>query len=179
MGQLQIYLAHGASGGVETMRPWIDALRARGFDAHAVGLPKGTAERALSVYRALLVGDGRPANASPRATVIGGHSFGGRVASMLATELPLAGLILLSYPLHRPGHPEQRRTEHWDSIKCPTLLLSGEADPFARIELLRAATQELADAELVTYPRVGHGLLPVLDDAVNRIADFVARLDPR
>jgi predicted alpha/beta-hydrolase family hydrolase len=175
---VRIYLAHGASGGVETMRPWIEALRARGLDAHAVGLPRGTAERALPVYRALVAGDGRPPSAS-RTTVIGGHSFGGRVSSMLAAELPLAGLILLSYPLHRPGHPEQRRTEHWDSIKCPTLLLSGEADPFARIEVLRAAAQELADAELVTYPRVGHGLLPVLDDAVARIADFAARLDPR
>lgn len=160
------------------MQPWIEALRARGLDAHAVGLPRGTAERALPVYRALVVGDGRPPSAS-RTTVIGGHSFGGRVASMLAAELPLAGLILLSYPLHRPGHPEQRRTEHWDSIKCPTLLLSGEADPFARIELLRAATQELVDSELTTYPGVGHGLMPVLGDAVARIADFVARLDPR
>lgn len=173
---MRIYLAHGASGGVETMRPWIEALRARGLDAHAVGLPRGTAERALPVYRALVVGDGEPATLS--AAVIGGHSFGGRVASMLAAELPLAGLVMLSYPLHRPGHPEQRRTEHWHSIKCPTLLLSGEADPFARIEVLRAATKELADAELVTYPRVGHGLLPVVEDAVARIADFVARLDP-
>ena len=85
-------------------------------------------------------------------------------------------MVLLSYPLHRPGHPEQLRTEHWPRIACPVLLLSGEADPFARLELLRREVGRLSAAELVTYPRVGHGLAPVLDDALDRIAAFVARL---
>jgi predicted alpha/beta-hydrolase family hydrolase len=168
---VRVYLAHGASGGVETMEPWIEALRERNVDAHAVALPRGTAARALPVYQALLAGDAAISDA-----VIGGHSFGGRVASLLAAAQRVGGLVLLSYPLHRPGHPEQLRVEHWERIDCPTLLLSGEADPFARLEQLRSSMQELENAELVTYPGVGHGLRPVLEDAVNRIAEFVARV---
>src|SRR5213596_2756142 len=48
-------------------------------------------------------------------------------------------------------------------IACPVLLLSGESDPFARLELLRASVRLLPQAELVTFPGVGHGLLPVVD----------------
>ena len=111
--------------------------------------------------------------------VIGGHSYGGRVASMLAaSDQPgmVAGLVLLSYPLHRPGHPDEQRTEHWPSITCPVLLLSGESDPFARFELLREATRLLANAELIGYPHVGHGLAPVLEDAMDHVAAFVRGL---
>jgi len=56
------------------------------------------------------------------------------------------------------------------------LLLSGEADPFAKIELLREAVTRLAHSELVTYPGVRHGIGPVLDDALDRIAAWVSRL---
>ena len=171
---MRVYLAHGASGGVETVQPWVKALAARGLEARAVGLPRSSAERALPVYRELIETDAR-ANGSNATTdfVIGGHSFGGRVASMLAAEQPLRGLVLLSYPLHRPGHSERLRTEHWPQIGCPVLLLSGESDPFARIELMRAAVKALPSASLLTYPRVGHGLTPVRDEAADRIAEFV------
>jgi pimeloyl-ACP methyl ester carboxylesterase len=56
-------------------------------------------------------------------------------------------------------------------------LLSGEADPFARVELLRKAVKRLPHAELVTYPRLGHTLKPVLDDVLDRTAAFL-RQDP-
>ena len=88
----------------------------------------------------------------------------------------IAGLVLLSYPLHRPGRPEDQRTEHWPQIRCPVLLLSGESDPFAREDLLRQATHLLPDARLVMYRRVGHGLAPVLDDALDQVAAFVQEL---
>ena len=89
----------------------------------------------------------------------------------------IGGLVLFSYPLHRPGGPEiGARSAHFANIHCPVLLLSGEADPFARIDLLREAVKMLPNAELVTYPRLGHGLLPVLDDALDRTARFLAAL---
>jgi predicted alpha/beta-hydrolase family hydrolase len=166
---MQVILAHGASGTSASMRPHIDGLRARGIDAAAIDLPKRKAEAAVPAYRQAL----------PDATklVIGGHSYGGRVASLLAADQELAGLVLLSYPLHRPGHPEWKpRTEHWPRISCPVLLLSGEADPFARLELLRESVSRLRHAELVTYPRQRHGLGAVLDDALDRIALFVGGL---
>jgi predicted alpha/beta-hydrolase family hydrolase len=152
------------------MRPWIAGLAERGFEARYVPLPKGKAERALPVYR-----DAVPADSD---TVIGGQSFGGRVASLLAAEDPPAGLVLLCYPLHRPGHPETatERTAHWPPIACPVLLLSGESDPFARIELLREAVERLPSATLVTYPGIGHGLSRVRDDALDRIAAWLSGL---
>ncbi|MBJ7610010.1 MAG: dienelactone hydrolase family protein [Candidatus Dormibacteraeota bacterium] len=169
---LPVLLGHGASGSAASMRPHVDGLKPHGVQATAIDLPHGTAERAVPVFRQRLVELNRPA-------VIGGQSFGGRVASMLAaadgTDL-VAGLVLLSYPLHRPGHPDEQRTEHWPHIRCPVLLLTGGADPFAGIALMEAALPALANVEMVVYPRAGHGLRGVLDDALERIAAFVTRV---
>ena len=108
---------------------------------------------------------------------VGGHSYGGRVASLAAAEpdAPYAALVLFSYPLHPPGAPERTdaRIAHWPDIRCPVLLLSGESDPFAKIDLLRASVAKLPHAELVTYPRLGHTLKPVLEDALDRAAAFL------
>ena len=93
----------------------------------------------MQLFRELVAG--RPGS------IVGGHSYGGRVASMVAAEGGVAGVVLFSYPLHRPGHPEELRISHWGSIECPVLLLSGEADPFARIELLQASIGRIASAE--------------------------------
>ena len=152
------------------MKPFVNGLRKRGIDATAIDLPKRKAEDAVPAFH--LVVPSKPDVA------VGGHSFGGRVASLAAAELdaPYAALILFSYPLHPPGKPEntQARVAHWPAIRCPVLLLSGESDPFARIELLRAAVPLLADAELHTYPKLGHTLKPVLNDALDRAAAFLA-----
>ncbi|HEV7679645.1 MAG TPA: alpha/beta family hydrolase [Candidatus Dormibacteraeota bacterium] len=166
-----VILGHGASGTAASMRPHVTGLEKRGVAARAIDLPKGRAERAMPVFAAAV----DEAGGGDR-TVIGGHSFGGRVASMLAAEREVLGLVLLSYPLHRPGHPEDLRVEHWPRIACPVLLLSGESDPFARAELLRENLPLLRDATLHTYPGVQHGLGPVLDDALDRVAEFVRSL---
>jgi predicted alpha/beta-hydrolase family hydrolase len=158
------------------MRPHVEGLGRRGIEATAVQLPRRRAEDAVDAYLAQ-VADGVP-------LVIGGHSYGGRVASLLAargTDLGhgrrIAGLVLFSYPLHRPGAPDvDQRSLHFPAIDCPVLLLSGESDPFARIDLLRIAVSRLRDAELVSWPRLGHGLAPVLDDALDRVARFVRGL---
>ena len=112
---------------------------------------------------------------------MGGHSFGGRVASLAAADACDAGrppiaLVLLSYPLHPPGRQDNwdARTAHWPRLTCPVILLSGNSDPFAGPALLRRAVAErLPAAELVTYPRQGHGLAAVLEDALDRVAAFV------
>ncbi len=164
---LRLVLGHGASGTAQSMRPHVEGLRARGVDAVAIDLPKGNAEKAVRVFEALASG----------ADAVGGHSYGGRVASLVASRRRFAALVLFSYPLHRPGHSDwESRTAHWPDIHCPVLLLSGESDPFARIELLRLAVRRLPQAELVTYPKVGHGITPVLEDALDRVAAFVGAL---
>jgi len=155
------------------MAPHVAGLRARGFEAHAVQLPRGRAEAAVATYRL-----GVPPSSG---AVIGGHSFGGRVASLLAADGGYAALILLSYPLHPPGATERsdERTAHWPRINCPVLLLSGDRDPFARISLLRQAAERLPAGRLVIYPGIGHGVGPVLDQALDEVAAFVRSLRPR
>ena len=157
------------------MAPFVTGLRARGIEATAIDLPKRKAEEAVPAFHLVV-----PSAAD---VVVGGHSFGGRVASLAAAEAdaPFAALILFSYPLHPPGRPEntQARVAHWPSISCPVLLLSGEADHFARIELLRSAVRLLPNAQLHTYPKLGHGLKPVLEDALDRTAAFLRALAPR
>jgi len=170
-----VILGHGASGTAATMRPHVDGLRRRGIEAEAIDLPKGRAERAVPVFAERASAAGKDVGGLA-GTVVGGHSYGGRVASLLAAEQPVAGLVLLSYPLHRPGHPEELRVEHWPRITCPVLMLSGESDPFARVDLLRAQVAKQRAWQLHTYPGVQHGLLPVLDDALDRIAEFVRSL---
>lgn len=170
MPATHLLLAPGASGGIERLRAIASALDARGTAVELVSLPRGTAERAVPAYRAAL-------ECVPGAA-LGGHSFGGRVASLLVAEsaTPPAALVLLSYPLHAPGRHGawDARTSHWPAIRCPVLLLSGEADPFARSDLLRTAVGRLDDATLRTWPRLGHGVGPVLQEAVGEIVAFLA-----
>jgi predicted alpha/beta-hydrolase family hydrolase len=174
---VRFYVAHGASGSAASMAGHVRGLTARGVDARAIDLPVKLAETAVPAFRAV-VPDGPDApGADGRAIAVGGQSYGGRVASLAAAlpETSYAALVLFSYPLHPPGKPDQAdaRTSHWPAIRCPVLLLSGEADPFARIALLRSRVSLLHDAELVTYPRLGHTLRPVLDDALDRAAAFL------
>lgn len=62
--------------------------------------------------------------------IIGGKSMGGRIASMVADELGVAGLVCLGYPFHPPGKPENLRTEHLETLRTPTLICHGTRDPF-------------------------------------------------
>jgi uncharacterized protein len=169
LGVPRVVLAPGASGGAASMRPYVDGLRRRGVDASAIELPKGKAERAVPAYLSA-------SRAGPD-VVIGGRSYGGRVASLLAAETPVGGLLLISYPLHAPGRTNwEERTAHWPQIECPVLLLAGDADPFAQPGFLRQAVKQLRFAELVTFPGAGHGLMEALEPALDRAADWIGRL---
>ena len=170
---LRIYLGHGASGTAESMAPHVAGLRKRGFQAFALDLPKRKAEDAVPAFEALVPDE--------PGVVVGGHSYGGRVASLSAAggRRRYAALVCLSYPLHPPGAVDRAdpRRAHWPDIACPALFLSGEADPFARIDLLRAAMPALPNGRLITWPKVGHGLGPVLDEALDDVATFLRGLD--
>ncbi len=192
LGAPILVLGHGASGSAASMSAHVAGLRARGIDARAIDLPKGRAEHATPRFAALLEVDVARADV-PGATetggtgrlriAVGGHSFGGRVASLAAADAcdasrPPLALILLSYPLHPPGRADDwdARTAHWPRLTCPVILLSGTSDPFAQPALLRRAVAErLPAAELVEYPRLGHGLAAVLDDVLDRVLAFVLR----
>ena len=172
---LRVYLGHGASGTAASMKPFVDGIVRRGFTASAIDLPTRKAEDAVPVLREIVP--------SESDVVVGGHSFGGRVASLAAAadDAPYAALVCFSFPLHRPGAPETAaaRTAHLAQVRCPILFLSGEADPFARIGLLREIVGRLPNAELVTYPGVRHGVRPVLDDALDRVSAFLESVTTR
>jgi predicted alpha/beta-hydrolase family hydrolase len=66
--------------------------------------------------------------------VIGGKSMGGRIASLVADEAGVGGLVCLGYPFHPVGKPDKLRVEHLGTIKTPTLIVQGERDPFGSRE---------------------------------------------
>ena len=92
---------------------------------------------------------------------LGGHSYGGRQASMLCAEEPalVAGLLLLSYPLHPPGKPEQLRIQHLPNLRAPSLFVHGTRDPFGSIEEIEKALQLIpAHKKLLRVEGEGHDL---------------------
>jgi len=99
---------------------------------------------------------------TPHGTVfMGGHSYGGRQASMLCAEQPdlVPGLLLLSYPLHPPRRPEQQRTQHLPELRTTTLFAHGTRDPFGSIEELERALKMIpAKTRLLTVEGAGHDL---------------------
>ncbi len=98
---------------------------------------------------------------APGRLFLGGHSYGGRQATLLMAEdpEPAAGLLLLSYPLHPPGKPEQPRTEHFPRLRLPTVFVHGTRDPFGAIDELRAAVSMIAaPVAVIVVDGAGHDL---------------------
>ncbi len=144
-----------ASAGVTVLRCDLPFRQAR-----ASGPPRpADADRDRRGLAAAL--DAVARGAHPR--LLGGHSYGGRQASMLLAEARTTahGLLLLSYPLHPPGKPERRRVDHLPSVRVPTLFVHGTRDPFGTPEEIEAA-RALVDApsELLVVPGGAHGLRP-------------------
>jgi len=80
----------------------------------------------------------------PRTLILGGRSMGGRAASMLAADgFACDGLLLLAYPLHPPGKPDQLRDAHLPMIKVPVICFSGTRDPFCTPELMDAVLKRM------------------------------------
>jgi predicted alpha/beta-hydrolase family hydrolase len=92
---------------------------------------------------------------------LGGHSYGGRQASLAAADDPTlaAGLLLTSYPLHPPGRPERPRTEHFPRLRVPAVFVHGSADPFGSLaELAAAITLMPAPTRLIAIDGARHDL---------------------
>jgi predicted alpha/beta-hydrolase family hydrolase len=168
---LRCYLGHGASGTAASMKPFVDGLRKRGIDATAIDLPKRKAEEAIPAFHLVV-----PSEAD---VAVGGHSFGGRVASLAAAEpdAPYAALVLFSYPLHPPGKPDKLRTEHLPDLQVPCLFVSGTKDPFGTPEEIEAATATIPGSVTHVWIENGRhdlrGKDPVVVDAVQ---DWLAGL---
>jgi uncharacterized protein len=109
---------------------------------------------------------------------LGGHSYGGRQASMLAAETPdiAAALLLLSYPLHPPNKPAQLRTQHFPQLRVPALFVSGTKDGFGTVAEIEAAIKTIpAATRLIVIDGARHDLrigrfdLVALPDALSAL----------
>jgi len=117
---------------------------------------------------------------SPRRIFLGGHSYGGRQATMLAAEAGgvADGLLLLSYPLHPPRQPAQLRTAHFPSLHTPAVFVQGTRDPFGSMEEMQAALKLIAArTQLLAFEGAGHDLS--FGRKAQRSADSAAEVSGR
>lgn len=104
---------------------------------------------------------------SPKRLVVGGRSMGGRAASMAMAEgLTVAGLLLLSYPLHPPGKPEKLRVDHLDRLDRPVLLVQGRKDPFGTPEEFAEHLPAIPGPVTEHWVDGGHDPRPTRDDEI-------------
>ncbi len=145
-------LTHGAGGDMAGagLVALCDAIAARGHLVVRANLPyreagrrtPPRADRSVSAFRALF--DGARPFAPRTPWVVGGKSYGGRVASLaVAAGLDAAGLVFYGYPLHPPGKPDKLRVDHWPDIPVPCLFLQGDRDTFSDPALLEENLRRL------------------------------------
>ena len=117
--------------------------------------------------------------------VVAGKSMGGRMASMLAAELPVKGVICLGYPFHAPGKPDKIRIDHFKDISCPTLIIQGERDPFGKKpevadypipDAIDIAWLNDGDHDFKPRKKSGYSHEDNINSAVNLMAGFLSEL---
>jgi predicted alpha/beta-hydrolase family hydrolase len=97
----------------------------------------------------------------PGKPYVGGQSYGGRQSTMMVAENPglVAGLLLLSYPLHAPSRPDQLRVQHLPKLQAPALFVHGTRDPFGSIQEMETALKLVpAKTKLLPVEGAGHDL---------------------
>jgi predicted alpha/beta-hydrolase family hydrolase len=123
-----------------------------------------------------------------KAVAIGGKSMGGRIASMVADEAGVAGLVCFGYPFHPPGQPEKLRVAHLEKLETPALFLQGERDAFGtKDEIPRYALSKkirlffLSDGDHSFKPRASSGRTEKqnLEEAVAEAVAFLKALSER
>jgi predicted alpha/beta-hydrolase family hydrolase len=121
--------------------------------------PRGSAERDQQGLAAAIASVRRQTSGR---VYLGGHSYGGRQATMLAADKPglVDYLLLLSYPLHPPQRPEELRTAHFPRLQTPALFVHGTRDGFGSIDELGSAFKLIpARTKLLPVTGAGHELL--------------------
>jgi predicted alpha/beta-hydrolase family hydrolase len=143
-GSAQFIFAHGAGAPMDSpfMEVIAGAIASKGIDVLRFEFPY--------MYERRLSGKKRPPNTqkalleawheilktyrSDKPCFIGGKSMGGRMASLMADEAQVDGLICMGYPFHPPGKPDKLRTDHLADLKTPTLILQGSRDTMGSAE---------------------------------------------
>ena len=197
-----LVLAHGAGAPQSSgfMVDYAGALAARGLDVVTFNFPYMEARRklpdpgpALEACYAAVIGQvrARPDIAGHR-FVIGGKSMGGRIASQVVahdqdTAEAVDGLVLLGYPLHPPGKPQQLRSRHLPGVRRPMLVVQGERDVFGTPAELQPVLSSLAPAPLLfvvdggdhSFKVPGRSDREVPAELIEAIASFIFRVHRR
>jgi predicted alpha/beta-hydrolase family hydrolase len=196
-----VLLAHGAGADMNSaaLVAVAGALAASGIPSLRFNFPYRAAGRRSPDRAPVLDAAVREAAAdlarrtklAPERLVLGGRSMGGRYCSMAAAAegdpLPALGLLLLGYPLHAAGKPDQPRVEHFPRLRVPCLFVSGTRDALAPQDGLRAATRRIkGPVRHVWLESADHGFRPlkasgrttanVLDEVATSSVDWVCGL---
>ncbi|MCP5367196.1 MAG: alpha/beta fold hydrolase [Hyphomicrobiales bacterium] len=189
-----VALAHGAGAPMDSpfMAAFAQGLAERGLRVARFEFPYMAGRRAAgskrppdrapvleAAWRAVIdhLGPGR--------LVIGGKSMGGRIASMVADDAGVRGLVCLGYPFHPPGRPEKTRVAHLETLRTPTLILQGTRDPLGNADEVPGyplspaiRVHWLADGDHGLKPRKASGRTEAGNwaEAMDAIAEFARRL---
>lgn len=199
----RLLFAHGAGAGMDSpfMRQFVTALENHGvqtlsFDFAYMQRIRATGKKRPPPKMDVLVEELARWQSLIQAAVagplwLGGKSMGGRVASLLAADQPVDGLVIAGYPFHPPRRPEKLRLAHWPRVTCPALILQGERDPFGTRQEVEHYVEHdalppctrlawLADGNHDFVPRRASGMNQqiLIDEAARYAASFV-RVDSR
>ena len=190
-----VALAHGAGAGMDSpaMESFATGLAAEGFQVVRFEFPymarrRETGKRGGPDRPPVLMETWRQviATVGGRRLVIGGKSMGGRIASMIADDAGVRGLVCLGYPFHPPGKPENLRTAHLAALETPTLIVQGTRDPFGKSDEVQGYALSdairvhwLEDGDHSFRPRKSSGrtLEQNMAEAVAAIKEFVVGID--
>ncbi|MGH7843003.1 MAG: alpha/beta fold hydrolase [Candidatus Binataceae bacterium] len=193
--RITVVLAHGAGAAKDSpfMNTIATGLAAAGLRVARFEFPymqarrqsgkRGAPDREpvlLQSWRDAITGLGGGAH-----VVIGGKSLGGRIASMVADEMGVRGLVCLGYPFHPPGQPARTRVKHLEAMRTPTLILQGARDSFGRRDEVeryqlspRIRVAWISDGDHSFKPRASSGRSERqnLDEAIAKVVEFVSEL---
>ncbi len=186
-----VALAHGAGAGMDTpfMNAFAEGIAAAGHRVVRFEFPYMAARRRDGrrrgpdrepVLRETWVG--LVGQLGAERLVIGGKSMGGRIASLVADELAVRGLVCLGYPFHPPGRPERVRTAHLASLVTPTLIVQGTRDRFGTpaevaqyhcSSQVRVAWIEDGDHDLKPRRSRGRSVEQARDEAITEVLNHL------
>jgi predicted alpha/beta-hydrolase family hydrolase len=183
--KLRLIFAHGAGAGMDStfIREFAEGLATRGVSTIRFEFPymvrRRNGIRSLPDRLAVLIQTWKDVIAEvgdAKHTCIGGKSMGGRIASMIADELQVAGLVCLGYPFHPPGEPEKLRTEHLAKLRTPTLIVQGSRDAFGTEEEIAGYALSKA-IRLLSLEDGDHSLLPRRASGFTAATHFASALE--
>ena len=191
-----VLLAHGAGSDMHaaTLERVADALAPAKIPSLRFNYPYRDAGRKSPDRAAVLDAATREAAAelarvtklAPEQLVLGGRSMGGRYCSLAVGDdedpVPARGLLLLGYPLHAPGKPDQPRVEHFPRLRVPCLFVSGTRDSLASQDALTAAVKAVKGPVTMHWlESADHGYRPkkssgrTAEDVAAEVADVSVR----